>query len=98
MESYARKARQSCSFFPHCISSEGKKKFVQAENSPPPPHHFSNGPSLMCRLYVQKLIGRGIEKVFFSSVQSSTVYAAIYQQIGFIAFWRIYNDNYSLNP
>ena len=25
-----------------------KKKFVQAENSlPPPPHHFSNGPSLM---------------------------------------------------
>ena len=25
-----------------------KKKFVQAENSPPPapPHHFSNGPSL----------------------------------------------------
>ena len=24
-----------------------KKKFVQAENSPPPPHHFSNGPSFM---------------------------------------------------
>ena len=23
-----------------------KKKFVQAENSPPPPHHFSNDPSL----------------------------------------------------
>ena len=24
-----------------------KKKFVQAENSPPPPPHFSNGPSLI---------------------------------------------------
>ena len=23
-----------------------EKKFVRAENSPPPPHHFSNGPSL----------------------------------------------------
>ena len=28
-----------------CTSSGQKKKFVQAENSPPP-HHFSNGPSL----------------------------------------------------
>ena len=24
-----------------------EKKFVQAENSLPPPHHFSNGPSLI---------------------------------------------------
>ena len=30
-----------------CISSERKKKFVQAENSPPShPHHFSNGLSV----------------------------------------------------
>ena len=28
-----------------------KKKFVQAENSlPPPPNHFSNGPSLSCKV------------------------------------------------
>ena len=34
-----------------CTSSERKKKFVQAENSPPsPPHHFSNGPSLILNL------------------------------------------------
>ena len=30
---------------------DNKKKFLQLENSPPPPHNFSNGPSLMkmCR-------------------------------------------------
>ena len=33
-----------------CPSSEQKKKFVQAENCPPPlPRHFSNGPSLKVR-------------------------------------------------
>ena len=25
---------------------DNEKKFLRLENSPPPPHHFSNGPSL----------------------------------------------------
>ena len=25
---------------------DNEKKFLQLENSPPPPHNFSNGPSL----------------------------------------------------
>ena len=32
--------------FLHKQWAKKKKKFVQAENSPPTPHHFSNGPSL----------------------------------------------------
>ena len=28
---------------------DNEKKFLQLENSPPPPHNFSNGPSLTCR-------------------------------------------------
>ena len=50
----------------HAVSE--KKKFVQAENSPPPPlppHHFSNGPSLNrtkeC-LYQEKLLKFRIEQ------------------------------------
>ena len=26
---------------------DNEKKFLQLENSPPPPHNFSNGPSLI---------------------------------------------------
>ena len=26
---------------------DNEKKFLRLENSPPPPHNFSNGPSLM---------------------------------------------------
>ena len=34
-----------------CTGSEREKKFVQAENSrPPPPPQWSNGPSLMMKL------------------------------------------------
>ena len=29
-----------------CKEFDNEKKFLQLENSPPPPHNFSNGPSL----------------------------------------------------
>ena len=30
---------------------DNEKKFLQLENSPPPPHNFSNGPSLRKAFY-----------------------------------------------
>ena len=35
-----------------CTSNKRKKKFVQVENSPRPPHHFSNGPSLSATPFI----------------------------------------------
>ena len=32
---------------------DNEKKFLQLENSPPPPHNFSNGPSLS-RQYMER--------------------------------------------
>ena len=32
-----------------CKEFDNEKKFLQLENSPPPPHNFSNGPSLSNR-------------------------------------------------
>ena len=29
---------------------DNEKKFVRLKNSPPPPHNFSNGPSLNCNV------------------------------------------------
>ena len=40
-----------------CKEFDNKKKFLRLKNSPPPPHNFSNGPSLRGNHFQQTLIG-----------------------------------------
>ena len=41
---------------------DNEKKFLRLENSPPPPHNFSNGPSLSRRFQNDKLTRNQVSK------------------------------------